>query len=76
MCTNCKWIDKMAAEWPHPHVFRVDISRFTGGMYSHKTMANLDYQGKGPKMKTKMGNKVAYSRESVVDWLKSKCHHR
>ncbi len=58
----------MIDKWPSTMVARNEIDRFTGGLISPSTMANLDSQGKGP-VKIKLGKKIAYPVEPFVEWL-------
>ncbi len=51
-----------------PIVARAQIEQHLGGLLSRGYLANLDSQGKGPPC-VKVGRKVAYLREPLVDWL-------
>lgn len=58
-----------------PPVFsREYASRVIGGLLSAKTMSNEDSLGKGPAHKVKVGNKIGYTREAFMDWLRLKVH--
>ena len=50
-------------------VTRMEAQRITGNLVKSRTLANLDCLGKGPAVKIKLGRKVAYSRDSFLDWL-------
>lgn len=61
---------EMIDKWPSVVVARKDIGKFTGGLISPGTMANLDCQGKGPKGRFRIGaNSVAYPVKELVEWL-------
>ncbi len=56
-----------------PAIFtREEAARQLGGLLSAKTLANYDAQGLGPKLKQRIGKKVAYERETFLEWLKSR----
>ena len=40
--------------------------------YSPRSMANMDSLGLGPANRIKLGNTVAYERESLVRWLEDR----
>ena len=54
-----------------PLIARHNIDKYLGGIVSRGYLQNLDSSGKGPK-KTKIGKKVGYLREDLVDWLISR----
>lgn len=58
----------LLTEFP-PYVLRNHprFKELTG--YSGRTMANMDCLGQGPAKKIRLGNTVAYERESLVAWL-------
>jgi len=45
-----------------------ELPRLLGGLYTKKTLANMRWQGVGPKA-LKIGRKVAHLRADVVLWL-------
>jgi len=59
---------KLLAEMP-PVVSRKEAARFTGGLLSPGTLANLDCLGRGPGGKILLGRKVAYERTAFINWL-------
>jgi hypothetical protein len=62
-----------AIETALPPVFtRQTASHVMGGLISAKTLSNLDALGQGPPVKAKIGHKVAYERESFMQWLKQR----
>ena len=62
----------LADKWPSSMVARTEIRNFTGGIINEKYIANLDSQGKGPKGRVRVGRKVAYPIESVIEFLESR----
>lgn len=44
----------------------------TGGLVNARTLANHDSLGIGPKVRLKIGRKVGYTRESLVEYLQSR----
>jgi len=65
-------IRKMDKHWPSTFVSRDKISDFTGGAYSSGYFANLDRQGKGPKGAFRLGRKICYPIESLIEWLEER----
>jgi len=63
---------KLKDSWGAPFVARECIGRFSGGLVHRRTLANLDSRGQGPDGKFKIGRKVGYPVESVVEWLESR----
>ena len=62
-----KFFDDILDQLPY-FLTRKDIAHYFGNLISPKYLANLDSAGKGPR-KTKIGNKVVYTREDWADWL-------
>lgn len=65
-------IDEMAAKWPSSVVARTEIQKFTGGVYSPKTIANLDSLGRGIEDRFYIGKSIVYPVPSLVAWLKAR----
>lgn len=51
---------------------RTLIPQVTGGLISAKTMANADSNGVGPSGRIKFGRRVAYPKDALIIWLRSK----
>ena len=62
----------MAAKWPSAYVARSEIDRFSGGILKPSYLANLDCLGKGPAGRIRIGRKVAYPVDKLVEWLESR----
>lgn len=53
-----------------PPVFtRKTASKMTGGMFTARTLSNLDAAGRGPSSKVRAGRNVIYERGNFIDWL-------
>lgn len=65
-------LEALAEKWSAPLVARdqKQLDRFSGGVLNAKTLANEDSRGTGPNGKVKIGRKVAYTKESLVEWMK------
>ena len=64
-----KQLKKSFLSWPSPIVSRSEIKNFTGGLLSPGTLANLDCRGLGPRNKIRMNRRVAYEKDSLIEWL-------
>jgi hypothetical protein len=53
-----------------PFFSRADISKALGGILKARTLKNMDTQGKGPSVRMKIGNKIAYEKTSFIEWFK------
>lgn len=62
---------KLARNWPSSIVSRTEISKFSGGLLTSRTMANLDSLGEGPP-RGRCGRKVFYPVDSLVVWLEAR----
>ena len=59
---------KLKERWPSAIVARTEIKRFSGGLISPKTMANLDSKGEGPPS-IRLCRKIGYPVDSLITWL-------
>jgi len=50
-------------------VFRADVGRI--GL-NQRTLLNLDSKGLGPEGRIRIGRKIAYKREALIDWLEKR----
>ena len=57
-----------------PLISRDHVEKLLGGVISSKTLANLDSLGEGPK-RMRIGRKVAYLTEDLLEWLASRTVH-
>ena len=62
----------MAERWPSSMVARTEIERFTGGIISERYISNLDSQGLGPKGRVRVGRKIVYTVEAVIEFLEAR----
>ena len=67
-----KVLDSLADRWPSEIVARKEIARFTGGILSARTLANMDSRGDGIPERFLLANQVAYPVLAVIQWLKSR----
>lgn len=58
--------------WPSGLVAREEVHRFTGGVISCKTIANLDSKGLGPEGSIRIGRKIAYQVKPFIRWLEGR----
>lgn len=65
-------LSSLRKSWPSPFVARQEIKNFSGGIMSEKYIANLDSQGLGPPGRIKIGRKVAYPIDNLIEWLESR----
>ncbi len=52
-------------------IARTKIEELLGGIISRTYLQNLDSENRGPE-KIYIGRKVAYTREALITWLKSR----
>jgi len=46
----------------------------SGGLFHRKTLGNIDVRGEGPQVRVRIGKKVAYERDSFIQWLRDYKH--
>ncbi len=51
---------------------RKAVGRFTNGLLSPRTLANLDCVGKGPRGRVRIGNQIAYPVTELMEWLEAR----
>lgn len=60
-----------------PPVFtREEASQMMGGIFSPKTLSNFDASHSGPRLKLKIGKKVAYEKNDFLQWLRHKLYNK
>jgi hypothetical protein len=62
----------LADKWPSSIVARQEAKKFSGGIISEKSLANMDSKGEGPKGRFRIGRKIAYPVSSLIEWLESR----
>jgi hypothetical protein len=67
-----KIIDQMAANWGSNIVARKEIGRFSGGILSPKTLANMDSKGEGPEGRFIICNQTAYPIQKIIKFMKDR----
>jgi hypothetical protein len=68
---NQKFFNELSQTLP-PIFSRHVASQAIGGLISEKTMSNEDSLGCGPSVRMTIGNRVAYERDSFLEWLRKK----
>lgn len=53
-----------------PIVTRANVGELTEGLVAPKTLANADASGEGPDERAMVANKIVYSKDSFLKWLK------
>jgi len=53
-------------------VTRQKAVEILGGLFARGTLANMDSRGLGPKVKIRVGGKIAYPRDSFIEWVQEK----
>ena len=66
--------NEMANKWPSAVVARTEIEKFSGGLITPKSIANLDSLGKGIEGRIHVGRKVAYPIDELVGWLRDRAN--
>jgi hypothetical protein len=52
-----------------PVIARHDVERQLGGLITRQTLANADALGKGPEVAYRVGRKVVYRTDSLLEWV-------
>lgn len=68
--------DSMLEKWPSALVAAPEVKKFTGGIMSGKTLANMASRGETVPKSVKIGNRRAYIATSLVDWLRERSKDR
>ncbi len=61
---------KLIDRWPSSMVARTEVNRFSGGILSGKTLANMASRGEAVPAALHIGRKVAYDARELADWLR------
>ena len=62
----------LAEKWPSAIVARSEVGKFSGGLLHPRSMANRDSEGTGPRNPIKVGRKVAYFVDSLLEWMQER----
>ncbi|MFC1779575.1 hypothetical protein ACFLZU_04495 [Thermodesulfobacteriota bacterium] len=64
----------LADNWSSPLVARnqSQLDKFSGGILNARTLANADCLGTGPKGRVRIGRKIAYPVNSLIEWMQAK----
>lgn len=62
-------IERIESKLP-PIVVRAEVGELTEGLVAPKTLANADAAGEGPDERAMVANKIVYSKDSFLKWLR------
>ena len=65
-------LQALKKSWPSPFVAREQVGKFSGGTLNPRTLANHDSQNNGPKNRVRIGRKIAYPVDSLVEWMEQR----
>ena len=65
-------IKELVGRWPSSLVARSEVRKFSGGILTGRTLANMDSMGTGPPGAFRIGGKVAYPADRLAEWLDSR----
>ncbi|MDE7064430.1 MAG: hypothetical protein K2O70_03035 [Desulfovibrionaceae bacterium] len=54
-----------------PVIARSHVEKFFGGLFSRKTLANMDARGQGPDVSYAVGKNIVYRRDALLRWIVS-----
>ena len=69
--TSQEFINRLEQTLP-PLALRSQVYAITGGLISNKSVASADNLGTGPSQKVRFGSRVAYPKESLIEWINGK----
>jgi len=64
--------DQLAERWPSPFVARAEVRRFTGGILSGKSLANMQAKGEAVPPAFRCGGKAVYEVAHLVEFLRAR----
>ena len=67
--TETDFVEMLTKPWGAGIVARREVGRFTGGLITGRTLANLDSRGQGPGGAMRVGRQVAYPATRLARWL-------
>lgn len=62
--------DSLKEKWSSTLVARGAVAKFSGGVLNSKTLANRDADGTGPTERIRIGRKIAYPVDALIEWMK------
>lgn len=63
-------------KWPSPIVARDAVKDFSGGTLNSRSMANLDCKGLGPKGRFRIGRKIAYTVDALIEHMTERATYK
>lgn len=70
--TTQNHFQKLVDHWPSSMVARTEVGRFSGGILSGKTLANMASRGEAVPAALRIGRKVAYDARELANWLQER----
>ena len=61
--------EDLITKWPSSIVARESVTKFSGGVLNSKTLANKDADGTGPRERIRIGRKIAYQVDVLIEWM-------
>lgn len=55
-----------------PVIARASVARYLGDMVAAQTLANADATGHGPERSWRVGQKIVYNTDSLLEWIVKK----
>ena len=65
-------LQALKESWNSPYVAREQVALFSGGALNPRTLANHDSQKTGPKDRIRIGRKIVYSLDSLIEWMEER----
>ena len=65
-------LSELAKNWPAPIVSRGEVGTFSGGLLHPRTLANIDAKGLGPKGRIRVGRRVGYRVDALIEWMEAR----
>jgi|WetSurMetagenome_2_1015567.scaffolds.fasta_scaffold1593722_1 hypothetical protein len=66
------YLQELAGKWPSSIVARTEIRKFSGGILTERYCANLDSKNIGIKGRIRIGRKVAYPVNAIIEFLENR----
>ena len=67
-----RWGDQLREHWPSTLVARTEVPKFCGGAISSGYLANEDSAGRGPRGAFRLGKRVVYPIDNLIEWLEER----
>jgi len=64
-----KHLQNIKDRWPSSIVARTEVGPFSGGVLNARSLANADCKGTGPEGAFRIGKKIVYPVDSVIEYM-------